>query len=400
MSKRKRQKEKKEKKMSAARRRAEQHGEGFERTALEVPEGVKLWGLKDDKTKRIDVLNYRVGKGNPWADEGELHYERTFWVHRGIGPNSSSYVCPAKTANQPCPICEHINTLDRTDPDEDETAKKLFPRERQIFNIIDTEDENEEVQLWEVSFHLFGKKLDARIRNADDDDEYDCFADWEGGKTLKIGVSEKTFGGRNFYEVDDIDFKSRDDYDPEQIEDEIYCLDDLLKVLPYDELKEVFLQEPKEDSDEEEEKKGKKKKKRTRKKQKDEEEEEIEEPEDEDPEPEFDEDETTDDSEGEDEDEWDFEEPEEESEEEPKEECPWKVGQKVMAPDEDGTMYEGKITSVDVDEGEVEVEFEDDEVAVYTFDEIEAKKDKKKEKKTKKSTKKDKKKKTKKKKKK
>jgi len=253
-----------------AKRRSEQHKVGFETTSLNLPEGAKLFSLKSDKAVRLDILPYIVGKGNPWADEGTLHYERTFWVHRGIGVDQSSYICLRKTCNEKCPVCEYRAKLSK-DPDADEDLiKDLAPKERQLFNVIDTRDRDKGVQLWDISFHLFGKSLDARIRNADEDDGYENFAELEDGFTLKLGIEEGHYGKISFYSVETIDFKPRkEDYD-EDILEEVYCLDELLNIIPYKELKQILLQTEDDDDDENEpkSKKGKKGKKGKSKKQK------------------------------------------------------------------------------------------------------------------------------------
>jgi len=298
-----------------AKRRSEQHKVGFETTSLNLPEGAKLFSLKSDKAVRLDILPYIVGKGNPWADEGTLHYERTFWVHRGIGVDQSSYICLRKTCNEKCPICEYRAKLSK-DPDADEDLiKDLAPKERQLFNVIDTRDRDKGVQLWDISFHLFGKSLDARIRNADEDDGYENFAELEDGFTLKLGIEEGHYGKISFYSVETIDFKPRkEDYD-EDILEEVYCLDELLNIIPYKELKQILLQTEDDDDDDKDEdkpksKKGKKGKSKKQKKEDDE----FEDDEFEDDDEEFED--SDDDEEFEDEDDDEFEDDDEEFEDE------------------------------------------------------------------------------------
>ena len=259
-SKKKKEKRNKRSTASAAKKRAETHKTGFDNTAFEIPDDVKLFALKSDKAVRLDIIPYEVGEGNPWADKGQLYYERTYWVHRGIGVDQTSYVCPAKTCGDPCPICEHRAKLVK-DPDADEDLiKDLALKERQLFNVINTKEKNKGVQIWEISFHLFGKRLDKEIQNSDEDDGYEKFAELEGGFTLKCGVDEKSFGGRSFYEVSSINFKPReDDYD-EDILEQTTCLDDILIIKDYDELKEIFLQTTDDDDDDKKDKKSKKSK--------------------------------------------------------------------------------------------------------------------------------------------
>ena len=350
MSKKKKKREKRASRTTsaAAKRRAETHKTGFDNTAFEMPDDTKQFALKSDRAVRLDIIPYEVGEGNPYADPGELHYERTYFVHRAIGVDQTSFICLKKTNSEDCPICEFRAKLMK-DPDADEALiKGLAPKERQLFNVINTKDKDKGVQVWDISFHLFGKRLDTEIKNSDEDDGYENFAELEGGFTLKCSVEEKSFG-QTFYEVSSINFKPRnDDYD-EDILEETTCLDDILIIKEYDELKEIFLQTVDEDEDDPDDKKSKKSKKS---KQAEKEKEENEEKEDDPNDPEWEEDD--------------------------------RVIIKV-----DGVKYHGKIGSIDEDDETVTVECDDgDEVEDIAFDDLEAEPEK--EKKSKKSKKKDK----------
>ncbi len=259
----KRKKEKRKERSSAvnARKRAEEHKGMYENTKLNLPEGVKMFSLDSEKTKRIDILNFEVGKDNPYADEGTLHYERTFFVHRNIGADQLSFVCPRKTSGgkDPCPICEFITKL-RQDEDADvQLIKDMGLSERQLFNVIDHSEKDAEVRIWDMSFFLFGKRLDKQIKEEDDDDNFSSFAEFENGLTLKLGVEEVNLGRTTFYAVSTINFKERkEDYDEEEMLEQVYNLDELLNILDYDELNDILLQT----TEDEDEKSGKKKKKK------------------------------------------------------------------------------------------------------------------------------------------
>ncbi len=239
-----RSRKKKDRKRVSARNRAETHKTGFERTTVEVGKDVSFFTLDREGTKRIDILPYVVnGDSNPFADDGELHFERTFFVHRGIGPNQESFVCPAKTLGKKCPICEYLAEL-RRDPEGDaDLIKDLKAKERQLWNVIDLSEKDKGVQIWDISFFLFGELLDDEVRNADEDEDYEFFADLDGGQTLKLGVKQKSFGKADYYEVTTIGFKARQKPYGEGILKETHCLDEILKVLSYDALKAIFLQE-------------------------------------------------------------------------------------------------------------------------------------------------------------
>ena len=252
---------------ASAKDRATKRGTGGDRTSIKITEGKKYFKLDKSGVKRIRIIPYKVGKGNPYADEGSLHYERTYFVHRGIGPNQDSYVCLKKTCGKPCPVCDHRAKMEQNPKSDEDEIKQLFPKERQLFNVIDLSNEEDGVQLWDNSFHLFGKLLDAEINNADPDENFANFFHLEDGMDLKLGVAQQTGGGYKYMEVETIGFKARTEaLDPDLL-DEAMPLDELLKVVPYDKLKAIFLQKEEgaddddDDDDDDEEAPPKKKKK-------------------------------------------------------------------------------------------------------------------------------------------
>lgn len=226
-------------KYASARSRAEKASVGFDRTTVRVPDGVNFLSVKKAGIFRFDVLPYVVGEGNPFADEGVLHYERTFWTHRNVGPMTKSYVCLAKTFHKRCPVCE-LQTKLRSDGDK-VGSKALNPSERQLMNVIDLAEPDRGVQLLDMSKHLFGKQIDDKILMADEDDNYENFFHLQGGMTLKVVFEEQSFegGGRPFYKAVSVDMKARKDYD-DSILKECHPLDDLLIELRYEDLKKIL----------------------------------------------------------------------------------------------------------------------------------------------------------------
>jgi hypothetical protein len=235
-----------------AGRRVTEHSSG-DRQALNIPTGLGLWNPKKPGAYKIEIIPFEVGKVadkfalRKYAEPGDLYFERTYWMHARIGVNGDSYVCPAKTFGKPCPICEHRGILARSPKADDEKLlAALKPKERQMFLLVDHDELEKGVQLWEVSFHNFGKQLDAKINNADDEDRirYRRFADPEEGLTLKLMASEETTGDRGgkYLEFAVDEFRPRKNVlDPDWL-DHGFCLDDMVRLLPYDELKKIFLQ--------------------------------------------------------------------------------------------------------------------------------------------------------------
>lgn len=250
----------KEKRRVSARRRVNEHEQGGSLTTLNIPDGMSLFQVKKAGTYRFDIMPYEVGKGNPFAEEGDLYFERTFWVHRGIGPDNASYVCSSKTFKKPCPVCEFRAKMAR-DPEADENLiKNLAPKERQIFNVRDVSENGDgQTQIFEYSNFLFGKQLDAVVKGADPTDEddgvgeYDMFADLTEGMTLKVTFTEETSGKYKFFKASVIEFKPRKKAYDESVLEESACLDEVVKEIPYKALQKIMLQvgepEPEDDDD-------------------------------------------------------------------------------------------------------------------------------------------------------
>jgi hypothetical protein len=225
---------------SSVRRRAEEHSSGFGKASFRKPDGWTVWAPKKAGIARLDLFNYRVGKGNPYADEGSLHPERTFFVHRGVGADGNDYICNRLVYKEPCSICDWTRDHSR-DPQLSEVVAKYTPKERQLFILKDLEDAADKFQLFEYSFHLFGKQLDAAIKLSDEDEGHDNYGSYKAGRTLKVSWIQRGFEGATFYEADAVSFKVRPAYDKALLAD-MPCLDDLLQKFEYDALKDIFLQ--------------------------------------------------------------------------------------------------------------------------------------------------------------
>ncbi len=221
---------------------------GFTSTYLRLPKGATLYQPKAGAAY-LDFLPYEVKKGrdepggNPHANSGFLYWERTYWIHRNVGPNQEAYVCLAKTMKKPCPICEERARIMKSDPDpeEEKMAKDLLPKERQLFNVREKKSEKG-VQLMEISFFNFGERLRDELANADEDDNWDMFFTCDQGKTLKVGWGEDSMGTTKFIRADSIHFKDRPELDEDKTLEETHDLDACLIIKPYEELKDLFLQ--------------------------------------------------------------------------------------------------------------------------------------------------------------
>src|SRR3990167_2086908 len=218
---------------------ADEH-QSFDRTAIQIPEGFQTFKVASAGNRKLDFYPYIVGQGNKWCDPGLLHYERTYFVHFGIGPNQGAYVCPARLHPTPqrCPICEYANS-----PQCDkETNKKLQAKERQLWLVKDLGEPQKGIQIWDYSYHLFGKQLRNCFTLSPIELNYKNFtAPWDP-KTLLVGFVEKPTGfGKPCYEAANFIFMPRAKLTKAEVQ-ALPCLDDLVLIKPYNELKEIFFQ--------------------------------------------------------------------------------------------------------------------------------------------------------------
>lgn len=196
------------------RKRAETH-KGGNASTVKLPEGVE-WFTPRKGSVVLDILPYRVSiDGHPQAKKGELWYERTFFVHRDIGPEKTQVVCPS-TFNKPCPVCEEWRKLRKEEGVDEGTVDALRPKERQLFNVIDVDKDPDKVLVWDVSFHLFGKLLEQEVREGDEDNA--AFCELTNGKSLKVRFDEVKNGKYTFMEASRIDFVDREDYGDDVLE--------------------------------------------------------------------------------------------------------------------------------------------------------------------------------------
>ncbi len=246
-----------------AKQKAEKNMNRGGNRAVNFPEGAEV--IKPKKGPyRWDIIPYVVKVDtHPEVEKGDYWYQRTFFIHFNVGPENKVVICP-RTIKKPCPICEHVKELFNSGEDDDiALAKDIKAKERELYNIINLDDEDKGVQLLEMSYHLFGKALDEEIYEGDE--ELGGFAELEGGKTLVVAFRKKKLGANDFYEVRKIDFEDREDYE-ESILEQAHDLDAMFQIKTYEELQKELFGLPVEESEDEEEEEKPKPKKTTKKK--------------------------------------------------------------------------------------------------------------------------------------
>ena len=241
-------------KVSADSERQKKQGSSY--GYLKLPKGINLFKEEAKTRVKLDFLPYKVTDENHLdrndelgiAVPGELWYKKPFYVHRNVGINNESVVCPT-TFGKKCPICEYRAKRAREGADKEE-LKLLKTSLRNLYVVvpIDNEKLDEQPYLWDVSQYLFQDLLNDEI---DEDPDLGRFPDLEEGLTLKIRFSEAMIGKNKFAETSRIDFIERKSAYDEKILSKVPNLDECLTVYSYKELEKMFLEvEVDEDVDE------------------------------------------------------------------------------------------------------------------------------------------------------
>jgi len=203
---------------------------------LKLPEGAKFFNLKEavdaHNIVEIDIIPFPI-------NETEIVATKTIFQHRNVGPEKKAFLCPkTKAMNARCPICEQA-AIDKDDTSKSpEEANALKYQIRTLFNVIDCNNRDAGIQIWEVSNGNFAKQLDAEIKI---NEEFEDYADVEDGYTLKVRFANKSFSGTKYLEADRIDFIERDKPYSDGITDEAFNLDSIPVVLSYDQLSAVMM---------------------------------------------------------------------------------------------------------------------------------------------------------------
>lgn len=191
----------------------------------------------------FDIIPYEVSiddhpKG---VEPGELYQQLAYRVHYGIGAEERTLACPTSIGKK-CPICQRRAELFK-DPNADkDELDALRARDKVAFNVIDLDDPDGGIKVFDMSPHLFANTLYEELEDADG--EFDSIFDLDGGFTVKARFKSKKLGKNEFLEVSRIDFEEREEAYPDSIVEDAIDLDKALNVLSYEEIEAIFLDEP------------------------------------------------------------------------------------------------------------------------------------------------------------
>jgi len=104
--------------------------------------GVSIFQFVDTaKLSKLGITQYKAIEGSnfirviPPKDESKF-FAKEVYIHRQIGPDGATFVCPKKMFDKRCPICEDIIKIRREDA-SDERISELVPKRNQLMFVID-----------------------------------------------------------------------------------------------------------------------------------------------------------------------------------------------------------------------------------------------------------------------
>lgn len=219
---------------------------------LKIPKGIKIFKNQTSGKELIDIIPYIVTDKKHLDKDPEFEvavvgsqwYKKPYRVHKNVGVDNESIVCPT-TFGLPCPLCEEKTRLQKAQADWETEIKPFSYTVRNLYAIIpiDNKEHEEKIHIWDISEYLFQERLYDEL---DTEEVSENFPALEGGQTLNIKWIQKTFGKNKFGEAGSITGEDREDYD-ESILAEVPNLDEILTVLSYKEIKAKMLGQDEED---------------------------------------------------------------------------------------------------------------------------------------------------------
>ena len=163
---------------------------------------------------KIDVIPYNASASHPLVksgqvEEGDTLYVLEVYVHKGVGPSNSNYVC-LKQFGHRCPMCEESLRLRNVGtPESDKQASDLYAKRRIVYVVHDLM--KDEYGFWDTGFKGVQQKINSLSQFEVDANgaKVDIF-DWEEGRTIQFIGTESTFKGNKFVDVDGFKFAERE----------------------------------------------------------------------------------------------------------------------------------------------------------------------------------------------
>lgn len=213
---------------------------------------VSFWKPVANKN-RINILPYTIKtKNHPLvrgkdAEIGEEDFVLEVYIHQYVGPANSDILCLKKNFYKPCPICEQGEKF--RDEGRKNEADKCNPSRRVYYNIVDEQDRDKGVQVWQASYKNFHKELMDEAGESGKNGEVLDFIDFKNGKVVRFRAEEATYNKNKYFEFRSFKFEDRDEPLDKALKDQIVSLDECMVIKSYEEIQKIFYGEDEDYSD-------------------------------------------------------------------------------------------------------------------------------------------------------
>lgn len=216
---------------------------------LMIPRGTKIFQVEGGDRVKLDFLPYTItdehhmcrNEEREVAMPGTLWYRKPYRLHRNIGANNESAVCPT-TINKKCPICEYRAKLQKSGKADEDEIKALKFSDRNLYVVvpIDHKEYDEAPHIFDISRYCFQDML---REETDEKPEFRAFFDpSEEGFTVNARFSEEKLGKNKYAAISRIDFEARKEGYTDEFLKKVPDLDQVLIILPYKELEAKFFE--------------------------------------------------------------------------------------------------------------------------------------------------------------
>jgi len=215
-------------------------GSGYEDGLLDFSRYPKMTKYKPATRNYLDFIPYWIKTDIHPQKVPHYDYKLDIWAHKDVGIDNQRILCLKKTYKQRCPICEERDRLlDSGVNWKSPEVSALKPVRRCIYNVIDLNEPDKGIQIFERAFAHFEKLLIKEVQ-----ENNDCFFfDVDEGLTVAWRGEEEKFGNHSYMQCERIDFEKRESVYPEEVMDEAIPLDQVLKIPTYEYVRALFLGE-------------------------------------------------------------------------------------------------------------------------------------------------------------
>lgn len=204
----------------------------------------------------VNILPFRVGRNNPAVVAGELRegdwdYSVDYFVHKNVGPDKGTYICPKKTYGKACPMCEEAQRL--SDENGSDAAKGMWASKRSLLCVqpLDERGRGDDVpMLLDCAYNNFTHDLtDASTACMRGDGVVDFANPGAAGREVSFQIGEESMGGGRKYKIaKNFAFNKRREEIPDSVLDAVPCLDSLLVVSTKEDIEKAMFGGPSDDN--------------------------------------------------------------------------------------------------------------------------------------------------------